>query len=286
MKELKEHTKKFVLQKNIKSGLAKLVKVIRIEGNQGQITSNAPQSPTDSKIFVFPTESQFNIPESDLPNLISYPYSDKLEYNLPVFIIVEDTLNITANYGFRILNEKYKAQIHYLYWFEVYYLCMSCKCVIQDMTFTETRVEIIKKTMIAYNMNKKDSKDKQVYSLFKSKIYQVYSKLKDLNYYLTFKSSNKEELNIEKAISYCVQDKLVFYAWDNYQDYISDIPCKYIFYVFINGKISGYNSKDKKHEDEKKIRLVVSDSCGIYFYSCVGSLTELKDDPRMVNENN
>lgn len=90
---------------------------------------------------------------------------------MPVFIIVEDTLNITANYGFKIYSAKHKANIHYLYWFEVYYLCMNCKCVIQDMTFTETRVEIIKKTMIAFDMNRSNNNaDKQIYSLFKSKV--------------------------------------------------------------------------------------------------------------------
>lgn len=70
MNELKEHTKKFVLQKNIKSGLAKLVKVIRIEGNQGHQNTAGTESDA-SKLYVFPTQSQFNIPQCDLPNLIS-----------------------------------------------------------------------------------------------------------------------------------------------------------------------------------------------------------------------
>jgi len=31
---------------------------------------------------------------------------------------------------------------------------MNCKLVIQDMTFTESRVELIKKTMVGFDLNK------------------------------------------------------------------------------------------------------------------------------------
>lgn len=84
------------------------------------------------------------------------------------------------------------------------------------MTFTESRVELIRKTMVGFDLNKNPSDpQKRIYNLFKSKIYQVYSKLKDLNYYLCLKKSNREQQSVEQAISIIVKDVIVYYAWDS-----------------------------------------------------------------------